>query len=198
MKILMFFLLVIWIYSISVLERAKLHFFRFLIGAVGLFFFMMVFFQPYLVSILSKLVTVVSGAIGNLTGYYDAFYEYSLVLIKSGNTTISMYIDYECSGVIEILAFTALLWFFPLYNVMEKFMYSLIGILWIFMANIIRIFIICVLVYYYGNNIFYFAHTIFARIVFYALSIVLYFYVFTKSQIKRQKVGNVLYGHDIK
>ncbi|OAA86810.1 exosortase family protein XrtG [Clostridium ljungdahlii] len=198
MKILICFLLIVWIYLITVFTRAKLHFFKFVVGSVGLFFFMMVILQPYLVNILSRSVAAASGIMGDVTGCYQAFYQYSLILIQSGGSAISMYIDYECSGVIEILAFTALLWFFPLYNTLEKIMYNIIGVVWIFVANIIRIFIICILVYYYGNNIFYFAHTIFGRIVFYALSIILYFYVFTRSQIKRQKVGNVLYGDDIK
>lgn len=196
MNILLIFLFVLWVYIISVLTRAKLYFFKFLIGAVGLFFFMMIFLQPYLVGILSKSVAAVAGIVGDITGFYESFYQYSLILISKGSTTISMYIDYECSGVIEMLAFTALLWFFPVYSTLEKIMYNVAGLAWIFVANIIRIFIICALVYKFGNNMFYFAHTIFGRVVFYILSIILYFYVFTKSQIKRQKVGNVSYGND--
>lgn len=198
MNILIGFLLVLWIYLLTVFKRANLYFFKFIFGAVGLFFFMIVILQPYLVTVLSELVTAVSGAVGEMTNYYKAFYQYSLILISSGTSTVSMYIDYECSGVIEILAFTSLLWFFPVYNTMEKIMYNIIGVIWIFAANVLRIFIICVLVYYFGNNIFYFAHTILARFVFYGLSIILYFYVFTKSQIKKQRVGDVSYGNDVK
>lgn len=198
MNILIGFLLVLWIYILTVFKRANLYFFKFIFGAVGLFFFMIVILQPYLVTVLSELVTAVSGAVGEMTNYYKAFYQYSLILISSGTSTVSMYIDYECSGVIEILAFTSLLWFFPVYNTMEKIMYNIIGVIWIFAANVLRIFIICVLVYYFGNNIFYFAHTILARFVFYGLSIILYFYVFTKSQIKKQRVGDVSYGNDVK
>lgn len=198
MNILIGFLFILWIYILTVFKRANLYFFKFIFGAVGLFFFMIVILQPYLVTVLSELVTAVSGAVGEVTNYYKAFYQYSLILISSGNTTVSMYIDYECSGVIEILAFTSLLWFFPVYNVMEKVMYNVVGVIWIFFANVLRIFIICILVYYFGNNIFYFAHTILARFVFYGLSIILYFYVFTKAQIKKQRVGDISYGNDVK
>lgn len=198
MKTLIILLLIIWIYLITVLTRAKLHFFKFLIGSVGLFFFMMIILQPYLVYLLSRLVASVSGIIGNVTGYFESFTEYSMIMIRSGNSFISMYIDYECSGVIEILAFNALLWFFPLYNTVEKYMYSVVGTVWIFIANIVRILIICMLVHYYGNNMFYPAHTIFGRIVFYIFSIYLYFYVFTRSQIRRQKVGNIVNENNFK
>lgn len=198
MKILIVFLLILWVYMLSVFKRANLYFFKFIVGAVGLFFFTIIILQPYLVGILSQLVTAVAGIIGEITNYYQAFYQYSLILISSGTSNVSMYIDYECSGVIEILAFTSLLWFFPVYSTMEKIMYNIIGVIWIFMANVLRIFTICILVYYYGNNIFYFAHTILARFIFYGLSIILYFHVFTKAQIKKQRVGDISYGDNVK
>ncbi|PJI09517.1 MULTISPECIES: exosortase family protein XrtG [Clostridium] len=195
MKIILIILFIIWVYIVSVLMRAKLYFFKFLIGSVGAFFFLLVFLQQYVIGVLTTSLTAVCGVIGDLTGYFKAYYEYALIFISTADSSVSMYIDYECSGVIEIFAFAALLWFFPLYNVLEKIMYNIIGVLWIFMANVLRVLIICVIVHHYGDSMFYFAHTIFGRIVFYVLSIILYFYVFTKSQIKRQKVGNVSYEY---
>ncbi|OOL99112.1 transmembrane exosortase EpsH [Clostridium acetobutylicum] len=191
-------LFIFWIYLLTVLVRAKLHFFKFLIGAVGLFFFMIIFFQKFAVMLLTLWVTVVSGLIGDAVGYFKSFSDYGLIFINTNNCNISMYIDYECSGVIEIFAYMALLWFFPLYNTLEKIMYTVIGALWIFAANILRIVIICSIVHYYGDSTFYFAHTIFGRLIFYILSIILYFHVFTKSHIKRQKVGNVSYEYTTK
>ena len=196
MKILIGCIFVGWLYLMTVLKRGKLHFFKFVLGAVGIFVFLMIFFEAYLVPILSYLVTIAAGILGEATGYYKTFYEYSLILITRNEESISLYIDYECSGVIEILAFIALLCFFPVYNTLEKIIGCVLGTLWIFIANVLRLFVICSLVYYYGNNIFYFAHTLFGRIIFYTLSIILYFYVFTKSHIKRQKIGRVSYGDD--
>lgn len=198
MKIVLIILFIIWVYIISVLIRAKLYFFKFLIGSVGAFFFMLVFLQQYVIGGLTTSLTAVCGVVGDVTGYFKAYYEYALIFISTANSSVSMYIDYECSGVIEIFAFAALLWFFPLYNVLEKIMYNIIGILWIFTANVLRVLIICVIVHHYGDSMFYFAHTIFGRIVFYILSIILYFHVFTKSQIKRQKVGNISYEYTSK
>lgn len=186
--------LVVWVYLIIVLKRAKLNFFTFLVGSVGLFVFMMIFLQPYITTPLARAVAAATGVVGTMTGMFQSYYQYSLIFIEHGNESISLYIDYECSGVIELLAFTALVWFFPLYNAVEKLVVNISGILWIFAANIIRLTVICVLVYYVGNDIFFFAHAIFGRIVFYGLSIVLYFYVFTRSQIIKQKVGKFKYG----
>lgn len=46
----------------------------------------------------------------------------------------------------------------------------------------------------FGNESYYMAHTIVGRLLFYALSIILYFYVFTRAQIRRQRVGE--FGYD--
>lgn len=193
MTIFAVFLFVIWAYLLSVFSRTKLYFFKYIFGCVGSFFFIMFFLERYLTHPLSNAVASVSGILGKLTGYYESFPQYSLIFISKGASFISFYIDYECSGIIEIFAFSCLLWFFPLYNSIEKSLINIAGIAWIFIANVLRIFVICVLIYYFGNNIFYFAHTIFGRIIFYGFSIVMYFYVFTKPHIIRQKVGQFTY-----
>lgn len=187
--------MIIWVYVLSVLSRSKLPFFKFLLGSVGLFIFMMITIQPYITVPLSKAVAASTGIFGDVTGMFYSYYQYSLVFIEHGNESISLYIDYECSGVIELMSFSALLWFFPLYDSIEKLVINITGMLWIFAANILRLTIICMLVYYFGNDIFFFAHAIFGRIIFYGLSIMLYFYVFTRSQIIRQKVGKFRYGN---
>lgn len=187
-------MVVLWVYLLFVLKRAKLTFFSFLVGSVGLFVFMMIFLQPYITTPLSMAVAAATGVFGSLTGMFHSYYQYSLIFIAQGRESISLYIDYECSGVIELLAFTALIWFFPLYSATEKLVINILGLIWTFAANIIRLTVICVMIYYFGNNIFFFAHAIFGRIIFYALSIVLYFYVFTRSQVMKQKVGKFKYG----
>lgn len=188
--------IVAWAYAVFVLWRAKLTFFKFLVGSVGMFVLLMVLVQPVLTVPLAKGVAAVTGLIGELTGAFYSYYQYSLVFIRHGADSISLYIDYECSGIIEIFAFSSLLWFFPLYSAIEKLVINIIGIIWIFASNIIRMTSICILVYFFGNDVFFFAHAIFGRIIFYALSIILFFYVFTRAQILKQKVGKFRYGDD--
>ena len=186
--------LVAWSYSIFVLWRAKLTFFKFLVGSVGMFVLLMLLLQPILTAPLSNAVAAVTGLIGEWTGAFYSYYQYSLVFIRHGADSISLYVDYECSGIIEIFAFSSLLWFFPLYSIVEKLVVNIIGIIWIFLSNIIRMTSICLLVYFFGNDIFFFAHAIFGRIIFYTLSIILFFYVFTRAQIMKQRVGKFRYG----
>lgn len=188
------FALIVWIYVIWVFSRTGLFFFKFCLGSVGLFFFLMIWVQPLITQPLTMAVSAASGVLGDFSGMYDSYYKYSILFIPKETASVSLAIDYECSGVIEIMAFSCMLWFFPLYNTIEKLILNSIGIIVIFCANILRVFVICTLIYFFGNEIFYFAHTIFGRIIFYSLSIALYFHVFTRPQIIRQKVGSFNYG----
>ncbi len=186
---------VIWLYLLRVGYRAKLDFFTFVWGSVGFFIFAMIWVSPIVSIPFSKLVAYASGLIGETTHMYEASTKLGILFVHNARTTvISLYIDLECSGIIEILAFTAMLWFFPVYKISEKLAINAIAVVWIFAANILRVFIICMMVYYYGSGVFYLAHSVVGRIVFYILSIILYFIVFTKSQITRQKVGGFTYA----
>ena len=165
MNWLVFVCLLGWIYILTVLYRAKLNFWYYICGSVGLFIFSLILIEPYVVVPLQKAVSAVAGVIGGLTHLYDSYFQQGILFIQNGGTSLSLYIDFECSGVIEMLAFLALLWFFPVYDKYERVVVSM--------------------------N--FFAHTIFARILFYGCTVFLYFYVFTKPQIVRQKVGAFRY-----
>lgn len=193
MNWLVFVCLLVWIYILTVLCRAKLNFWYYICGSVGLFIFSLILIEPYVVVPLQKAVSAVAGVIGELTHLYDSYFQQGILFIQNGGTSLSLYIDFECSGVIEILAFLALLWFFPVYDKYERVVVSMIGVMAIFLANVIRIFFICLLVHIWGIDMYSFAHTIFARILFYGCTVFLYFYVFTKPQIVRQKVGAFRY-----
>src|SRR5574344_1621029 len=181
--------ILLWVYLLWVLKRAGLNFYRYLLGSVGLFVFFMILFRPVVMVPLTKSVAYVAGKFGEWTGLYDSYYKNSMLFIPKHTAAVSLYIDFECSGVIEIAAYLSLLWFYNIYKRNEKILLSLFGIVYIFIANVIRIYVICVCIYIGGNDMYYFAHGILGRLIFYALSIILYFYVFTKSQIVRQKVG---------
>ena len=186
---------IFWTLGAAVLHRAKLRFWKFLWGSVGIFIFMMSFLEPVLTVYLSRFISSAAGLLGEWSHMYSSYFNYGILLIQNQVSSISLAVDYECSGVIEIFVFLSLLWFFPVYRISEKVIVSIGGVLWIFAANVLRIHLICILIYYYGNDIYYLAHTVIGRIVFYALSVLLYFYVFTRSQIIRQTIGGFRYEH---
>lgn len=184
----------VWIYLLSVFTRGKLYFYQFIWGSVGLFVFMMMWIQPVAIRPLTNLVCSAAGVAGRMTGFYEPYSEYSMLFVQHGSEAISLCIDYECSGIIEMMAYVSMLAFFRVYDWMQRIILSVLGCMMIFFANIIRLFVIGTTIYYFGNDAYYIAHTIVGRIIFYALSVILYYYIFTKSQIVKQKIGGFHYA----
>lgn len=184
----------VWIYLLSVFTRGKLYFYQFIWGSVGLFVFMMMWIQPVAIRPLTNLVCSAAGVAGRMTGFYESYSEYSMLFVQHGSEAISLCIDYECSGIIEMMAYVSMLAFFRVYDWTQRIILSVLGCMMIFFANIIRLFVIGTTIYYFGNDAYYIAHTIVGRIIFYALSVILYYYIFTKSQIVKQKIGGFHYA----
>lgn len=191
-----FIAFVIWVYLLTVLYRAKNGFWMYMLGSVGVFTFSMIVIEPIAVPILQKNVAAVAGALGTLTGLYSSYFRSGILFISHNGTNLSLYIDFECSGVIEIIAFISLLFFFAVYDKFERVIVGFVGSLAIFMFNVMRIFIICLSVYFGGMKIYFTAHSIIGRLFFYVCTIFLYFYVFTKPQIVRQRFGGFKHDND--
>lgn len=111
--------LALWIYILTVLKRGKLDFWYFITGSIGLFVFMLIKVEPVVLVPLQKSVSAVAGMFGDMTGIYEGYFNKNIVFIATGDANLSMYIDYECSGIVEMLAFLSLLWFFPMYHTYE-------------------------------------------------------------------------------
>lgn len=192
-NIIFLILFILWVYLLSVLKRTKLVAFHFILGSVGLFLILLILSKPVVIRIMSQLVTILAGAVGSLTQTFTTAYQYSLIYVNTAQGVVIMFIDSECSGVIESAAYIALLSFFPLYKRSEKQLLSIIGVLWILLANVLRILLITFIVYFFGKESFYFAHAILGRVVFYILTIILYFNVFTRSHVVKQMIGSKAY-----
>jgi exosortase family protein XrtG len=187
---------VIWLYVLHVMNKAQLKAWKFAWGSCGLFIIMMIFIRPYLTQPLAEVVAAVAGIIGDLTGMYSSYFKYGVIFIDSAAGAITLQIDFECSGILEIMAFISLLVFFDVYSVFGRIILSVVGTIYIILANALRITVICGIIHVFGVSAYHVAHTIVGRIIFYGLSVILYFVVFTKTQIIRQKVGGFTYGHD--
>ena len=182
-----------WLYVLHALTRAELRFWRFLVGSIGLFVLLMVFVRPWATQPLAQVVAAVSGVFGNLTGTFESFFRYGVLFVDSAQGAITLKIDFECSGIVEIMAFVSLLSFFQVYNRSERVLVGIGGTLFILLANALRIILICEVIHFMGPGTYYVAHSLLGRLVFYALTVWLYFYVFTKPQVVRMRVGRFTY-----
>ena len=184
----------VWLYLLHVTDRAKLPFWHYILGALGLFLLMMCYVRPVLTEPLARAVAALAGLVGKITGTFSPFFKYGILFVQSDVGAITLQIDFECSGIIEIMAFLALLVFFRVYTVAERVIVSICGILYIMLANALRIILICEMIHFGGLDLYYMSHAVVGRLVFYVLSVLLYFYVFTKPQIVRMRLGKFSYG----
>lgn len=189
-------ILIVWLYFLRVFTKAELPAWHFIWGCSGLFVLMMIFIRPVLTQPLAQIVAAIAGGFGQLTGFFTSYFNYGVIFVDSDAGAISLLIDFECSGILEIMAFVSLLAFFKAYTVYERVIVGVLGVAYILLANVLRIISICVIVYVFGMPAYNVAHTFVGRLIFYGLSVLLYFFVFTKTQIIRQKVGGFNYGLD--
>ncbi len=171
--------LVLWLYGLSVCKRAALPTYYFIWGSVGLFFLLFFLSRPYLIWLMVQGVVAGVGLIVDPLQFAQTAAQHGLILIGTTDGALSLAIDYECSGVIETIAFWSLLIFYPVYRLRSTVCLGLIGFVFIYVANVARLVLIVALVHYFGNSIFFFAHTILGRLFFYAFVVYFYYRVFT-------------------
>lgn len=191
-------LVVVYGYGLSVLKRAHLPAFRFWWGSIGAFLLLLIVAKPYGIWFMTTLVTRGLAVLGSATGFFQANYQQGFMRILNHHDLIIMFVDYECCGIIETTAFAALVLFFPAYRPEEKFFIVLAGSLWIYLANIIRLFFVAYCVNQWGPSVLFLAHSILGRILFYILTITLYYTTFTRPQILRQLVSGLVRKVEVK
>lgn len=185
-------LLIVWLYAVYILRKAKLDFFKFLVGSAGMFFFLLFYASNTLMVPFSYFVTSVSGYIGKLFGFFEVYSQYGILAIE-GKDVVNIYIDFECSGILEIITYISMVMFFPAYQMYEKIIVQICGILFILFANVFRLTFIGITTYFFGMEYYYLFHSVIARLLFLVMIMALYFYTFTRKQILKQKVGKFNY-----
>ena len=184
----------LWVWLLRVLRKAGLKFWRYLLGSCGIFLIILVLVRPWIVLPLARLIAAIAGIFGKVTGFYQAYYRYGVIFIESLNGAITVNIDLECSGFIEISAFISLLSFYGIYNIPERIYIGVVGTLYTMLTNALRIAVICTMIHFLGTDYYYIAHTIVGRIVFYVLQVILYFFIFTKPHVLKMKTGDFGYN----
>ncbi|MCB5222415.1 exosortase family protein XrtG [Lactiplantibacillus pentosus] len=177
--------IVIWLYGLSVLKRARLSAFYFIVGSAGLFFILTAISRPYWVWFFTHAVIHGVALFTELTNWGQIMFKMGLVYINNVGNPVIMSIDYECSGIIETCAFVSLVAFYPAYQRREKVFYGVFGLLYIYLINVFRLNVVITIVHFGGGEAFFLAHSVIGRLIFYVLVIVLYYNVFTYSQLAR-------------
>ena len=187
-------LLLIILYFLSVCKRAKLYFLYFALGSLLLFSILHYFLAPVFLPVMTNAIL---KSCNLLLSSFDVTYrkDYAMLLFPLKDGALSLTINEECAGILELFILVSLLWFFPVYRIKEKLLLTVVSTVYLFFCNVLRILILCLLLQNYGMNIYFMAHSVITRILFYSLCILLYFAIFTRAHILRQKVGRFSYDN---
>ncbi len=162
----------------------------------GSFFILITLSDPYWIWFFTHAVIDGVKWVGEVTGMCEVMTRYGLVNINNPTYPVTMTIDYECSGIIETTAYIGMVAFFPMYNSVERVFFGVVGTLWIYGANVIRLTIVVIIVHLFGGGQYYLAHTIVGRLVFYTLVIAMYYNVFTYTQVSHSLYRNFIKWRD--
>lgn len=188
----MLFIFIIWLYLLTLLKRAKLSAYYFGLGSIGLFIILASISNTYCSQIMPKIIAEILKSISYILKDFSINISQRSILINIGsNNYAELFINYECSGMLETIAFISMLAFFPIYKGGEKIIVGCLGFLWILTANIVRLLITITILDYFGINALFIAHSIIGRVIFYVVVILLYYQVFTKPQIIRGWSANL-------
>lgn len=190
----MFWLIVLlggaWLYVLSVLKRIGWSAAYVVLGVVGTFFIIISLANNNVISFLMCLNTSGAGVVGMLTGFYTVAPTLGIIHIVSGQSAINLFITYECSALIELAAYIALVLFFPFFkNLQQRLKLLGFGVIYLLLANMLRLTVTALIIHFLGLPSLIWAHVIVGRLIFYVLTIILYFYVFTRSQVLHIKIG---------
>lgn len=190
----MFWLIVLlggaWLYVLSVLKRIGWSAAYVVLGVVGTFFIIISLANNNVISFLMRLNTSGAGVVGMLTGFYTVAPTLGIIHIVSGQSAINLFITYECSALIELAAYIALVLFFPFFkNLQQRLKLLGFGVIYLLLANMLRLTVTALIIHFLGLPSLIWAHVIVGRLIFYVLTIILYFYVFTRSQGLHIKIG---------
>jgi len=188
--------LLIWIYILRLFKKEKLTAFHFMFGATGFFCLIYTMFKRVLVIFCTFVLELILEGLSHIFTFFEMYKEYNIIFVNNNDAAISLFIDYECCGFIEILVVFSVILFFPLFTRKEKLKYVIFGYIYTVAANIIRLLSVAAIIYRYGNDAYYLAHSVIGRIVFYILTLLFYFYMITMKQIKTQKLGSFGYDDD--
>ncbi len=178
-----------WVLILILLRCQKLRFFEFIVGSVGIFLLMLFYANDVIEEQILKALGLMLGLIANYVSFLDVFAAYGMLTVKRSSEVVTFFLDYECTGILEILVFVSLVSFYPVRGLLGKLYHITIGVMYITVVNVIRVMVIVLTIYGFGMNYFFFAHTIIARIIFFVFVVSLYYQTFTKKHIELQKVG---------
>jgi len=136
-------------------------------------------------SITAEHAHIVSRAFGIPTLIFKNAPGALLVLVVVGRVGWTVIeVGIECSGLLEMVAFAALLLFYPGLGLIRRTGLMVVGLLATYVINILRLLLIIAFLHWGGKDVIFLAHTVVGRGVFFVLVVAVYWFVFTRAALR--------------
>jgi exosortase family protein XrtG len=191
-------LFLVWIACIFFLRRYRVWILYYLVGTVGLSFFLVYTitklhaFEPMLAHSVALSVHDLLGMAGIPTEIFENAPGVLLVLVVTQNVGWTvLQIGVESSGLLEICVLISLVAFYPLWKLPRKILLCLFGIAFTWLANVLRMVLIALLLHYFGKSVLVLAHTFLGKALFFLFTIAIYWFLVSSTTLKEIRKGLV-------
>jgi len=148
-------------------------------------FFSLTGLDNYLMAIEAQNMAFVATAFGLPSSYLPP----NAFIFPDPSGWVVFGIGFECSSLIEFGVLIGLLFFYPGYSILRRAIYILLGVVVIYVANIIRMLTVAYVVHIFGNQYVYIAHTFVGKLLFFTFVVTLFWYLLTKPTLKIVKTN---------
>lgn len=179
-----------WAGGVSFLRYYRIWLFYYLLGTVGCAYWLALVvrnvwgLEPVLAHTVAEAVHLLANVFHIPTITFSGAPGVLLVLVvvqKVGWTVLQ--VGVESSGLLEISTLFSLIIFYPGFSVRRKTITVFIGILATWLANVVRLFIIVVILNQFGKEALVLAHTYLGKIVFFAFTVLIYWLLITSQTL---------------
>jgi len=181
----------VWLALVLIMRRNRIWLFYYLIAAVGFCFGVVLVCRNLLPgeSLLAMATAHGTHRLASLlnipTRVFPAAPGLLLVLVivqQSGWTALQ--VGLESSGLLEMAVLAGLILFYPGMPLQRRVMALVAGLLATYVANILRVLLIVAVVHYAGKDALLLAHTFLGRAFFFAVTLVIYWFVMTRPTLE--------------
>ena len=190
----------IWALAVLFFRLNRIWLIYYIVGSVGMAFLIIFVgratgIEPGLQALVAAGVHAASGLFDLPTQVFRAAPGAILVLVVSQDVGWTMLqVTVESSGLLETGVISGMLLFYPGWSLRRRIIFTICAILATYIANIVRLMVIVLTLHEMGKSSLLISHTIVGRAVFFALVILIYWYLMTRPTLRtvRHKIEGEL------
>ena len=197
--LLLLLIILIWITLVMTLYRRKIWLFYFLVSTIGLSAILVFVSRNFintdifLAKSIAEGIHLTTDLINIPTQVFEEAPGLLLVMVvvqREGWT--ALHIGVESSGLLEISVLIGLISFYPGWNLKDRIWRIFVGVALTWFANLLRMLLIVLMLHFLGKEALIVAHTFLGKLVFFGMTIAIYWYLISEPTLKMIK-GNILH-----